>query len=180
MEGYFSYDLYGRKEELENAINKIEKLSKKDSKYKELFRWKQGDIHKIDDENKYSVNFSCCGKMLLTPDSFENIMEDLCVKFKELEIEGTGYLCDFPPYSIWKSKAGESSFEESYENRSLALSYEDYVDENECIIEDTIEIECEGCGNIIKKPTTDLLGEPEYDNEAICEECGLVYELELY
>ena len=147
MQGYFSYTLFGTQKELEEVEEKIRELAKTDEEFKDLEYFNYGIIKKEDEDAITSLTYEMpdSGNVSGISIEFDLMMWNLCQMFKDLEIEGTGYLLDCPPYARWHSKEGEDDYTVSFEPEELDIfiSTDEILDENNNFITDTIEYETE-------------------------------------
>ena len=147
MQGYFSYTLFGTQEELKKADEKIKELAKTNKEFEDLEYFNCGVVKKDEEDAVTSLTYEMpeSGNISGISFDFNCMMGDLSEMFKDLAIEGTGYLLDYPPYETWNSEKGESTYEINCETeyREIYISKEEVLDENNNFITDVIEYETE-------------------------------------
>ena len=192
MDGHFHYNLFGTEEELAIALETITQKSKSNEDFEALLEFIDTDGIRDHYDGNHILEFRHSGNISSIPFLFDEMMSDLSKMFPDLEILGTGYNLDFPPYPEWKSQKGDNDYTDIlvYEI-SESLNLIDYIDKNGAIIQDTIELECD-CGDPIILSTQEIfnlnadnIAKHEvlfYDTEINCDTCGTVIriELELY
>lgn len=200
MQGYFSYTLFGNKDELIQAEEKIKELAKTDEDFKCL-NYFNGGINEnkyscIEDSSNYS-DVSLCygmdesGNVNSIPFLFEDMMDKLSREFKDLEIAGEGYFLDFAPWPNWHSKKGSSDFTESFDRLSQEIysKKSKMLDENGHFKVKSFKFWCSQCDHEVDIPIDedemeiedfgDPNGDLYCDFEYECPHCNVTYDVSL-
>lgn len=186
MQGYFSYNLKGNKEELEQALEVVKRVSEGDEHEflsegvaKDLLLFEPSVAKDLYNEGSYVLAFEMpsSGNINSLDIDFDSMPYTLSESFVNLEIEGTGYLLDCEPYESFKSEKGSNTYEIivtpvefEYEEEDGDIDFDNYTITMYCPLD-----YCEG--DLVIPLTKAVL---EGTVEFVCEHCGTCFNITIY